>query len=70
MLLRSEVMAMNKMKSEKMVTMQIRVTPSQLRKLESLVSDGVYQNNSAAIRDAVRRLIVSNYKVLVKSHKI
>ncbi len=40
-----------------METLQIRLTPKQIRKIDVLVRKGVYPSRSEAIRDAVRKLV-------------
>lgn len=43
-----------------METLQIRLTPKQIRKIDVLVRKGIYPSRSEAIRDAVRKLIHEN----------
>ena len=40
-----------------MDTIQIRLTPKLVDKVDKLVDTGIYANRSDAIRDAVRRLV-------------
>ncbi len=40
-----------------MQTMQIRLTEKQIRRIDTLVTKGVYPNRSEAVRDAVRKLV-------------
>lgn len=42
-----------------METMQIRMNPGLIQRLDILVKTGIYANRSDAIRDAVRRLILN-----------
>jgi Arc/MetJ-type ribon-helix-helix transcriptional regulator len=39
-----------------METVQIRLTGSQIKSLDSLVKEGIYSSRGEAVRDAVRRL--------------
>jgi len=43
-----------------MNTLQIRLTPKQIKNIDLLVRKGVYPSRSEAIRDAVRQLINEN----------
>ena len=43
-----------------MSTVQIRLTPRQIRVIDSFVRKGTYPNRSEAVRDAVRKLVVEN----------
>ncbi len=40
-----------------MQTMQIRLTPKQIKKIDVLVKRGIYPNRSEAVRDSVRKLV-------------
>ena len=40
-----------------MSTVQIRLTPKQIRMIDSYVRKGTYPNRSEAVRDAVRKLV-------------
>ena len=42
-----------------MESLQIRLTPQVLKKVDELVKEGVYSNRNEAVRDAVRRLVLS-----------
>jgi Arc/MetJ-type ribon-helix-helix transcriptional regulator len=46
-----------------MESLQIRLTPQVLKKVDDLVKEGVYSNRNEAVRDAVRRLVF-NYEAL------
>jgi antitoxin ParD1/3/4 len=41
-----------------MQTMQIRINQGLTQRLDNLIKNGIYQNRSEAIRDAVRRLVL------------
>ena len=43
-----------------MSTVQIRLTPKQIRMIDSFVRKGSYPNRSEAVRDAVRKLVSEN----------
>jgi Arc/MetJ-type ribon-helix-helix transcriptional regulator len=43
-----------------MDTLQIRLTPRQIKKIDVLVNKGIYPSRSEAIRDAVRQLVNEN----------
>lgn len=43
-----------------MESLQIRLTPQILKKVDELVEEGVYSNRNEAVRDAVRRLVLSH----------
>ena len=43
-----------------MATVQIRLTPKQIKAIDSYVRRGTYPNRSEAVRDAVRKLIGGN----------
>jgi Arc/MetJ-type ribon-helix-helix transcriptional regulator len=40
-----------------MSTVQIRLTPRQIKSIDSFVRKGTYPNRSEAVRDAVRKLV-------------
>ncbi|MFH1506398.1 MAG: ribbon-helix-helix domain-containing protein [archaeon] len=40
-----------------MSTMQIRMNPGLIKRIDSIVDSGVYSNRSDVIRDAVRRFV-------------
>ena len=40
-----------------MSTVQIRLTPKQIRMIDTFVRKGTYPNRSEAVRDAVRKLV-------------
>jgi Arc/MetJ-type ribon-helix-helix transcriptional regulator len=40
-----------------MQTIQIRLTPRQIKKIDMLVNKGIYPNRSEAVRDSVRKLV-------------
>ena len=40
-----------------MQTIQIRLTPKQIKELDNLIDKGVYPNRSEAVRDSVRKLV-------------
>ncbi len=40
-----------------MSTVQIRLTPKQIKLIDSFVRKGSYPNRSEAVRDAVRKLV-------------
>jgi len=46
-----------------MESLQIRLTPQVIKKVDELVEQGVYSNRNEAVRDAVRRLVF-NYEAL------
>ena len=43
-----------------MSTVQIRLTPKQIRMIDLFVRKGSYPNRSEAVRDAVRKLVTEN----------
>ena len=43
-----------------METMQIRMNKELVQRVDTLVKTGIYSNRSDAIRDAVRRLVLSD----------
>ena len=43
-----------------MDTLQVRLSPGLVERIDDLVGTGIYANRSDAIRDAVRRLILGN----------
>lgn len=45
-----------------METLQIRLTPNQIRQIDNLVKKGMYPSRSEAVRDATRKLIENSQK--------
>jgi Arc/MetJ-type ribon-helix-helix transcriptional regulator len=43
-----------------MQTIQIRLTPKQIKRIDNLVVKGIYPNRSEAVRDSVRKLVGNN----------
>ena len=52
-----------------MDSLQIRLTPELIRRVDKLVDNGIYSNRNEAIRDAVRRMALE-YEVLSNTRKI
>ena len=50
-----------------MDTMQIRITPDIIKRLDKLVKTGLYANRSDVVRDAVRRFIWATEVGTIKS---
>ena len=43
-----------------MIPVQIRFTKKMVEKIDELIQNGFYSNRSEAIRDATRRLVLTN----------
>lgn len=43
-----------------METLQIRLTPNQIKHIDGMIKKGMYPSRSEAVRDATRRLIENN----------
>ena len=48
------------MKRSAMETLQVRLTGDLIKMVDRLVERGIYNSRSEAVRDAVRKLVVSN----------